>query len=97
MAPTSTSPVLMPTRICTGVRISAASSPQRLVHAQRGPHRPFGVVLVGDRRAEEGDDLVADDLVEPAAEGDDVGDELLEAVVDEPLDLLGIGVGRDRR
>ena len=48
---------------------------QRLVHAQRGPHRPLGVVLVRDRRAEQGHDLVADDLVEAAAEVDDVGDE----------------------
>ena len=48
-----------------------------------GPHRPLGVVLVGDRGAEQGDDLVADDLVEAAAEGRDVGDEPLEAAVDE--------------
>ena len=70
---------------------------ERLVHAQRGPHGPLGVVLVGDRGAEQGDDLVADDLVEPAAEGGDVGDEPLEAVVDEALHLLGVGAGRDRR
>ena len=63
----------------------------RLLHAERGAHGPLGVVLVGDRRAEQGDDLVADDLVEPAAEGGDVGDEPLEAVVDQTFDLLGIG------
>ena len=56
---------------------------QRLVHAQAGPHRPFGVVLVGDRGAEQGDDLVADDLVEATAEGRDVDDEPLEAPIDE--------------
>ena len=62
-----------------------------VVHLERGPNGPFGVVFVGDRRAEERHDLVADDLVEPAAEGGDVGDEALETVVDEALDLLGIG------
>ena len=67
-----------------------------LVHAQRGAHGSFGVVLVSDRGAEEGDDLVADDLVEPAAERGDVGHELLEAVVDEALDLLGVGARRQR-
>ena len=41
---------------------------QRLLHPQRGPHRPLGVVLVGHRRAEQGHDRVADDLVDPAAE-----------------------------
>ena len=30
-----------------------------------GAHGPLGVVLVGDRRAEQGDDRVADDLVDP--------------------------------
>ena len=63
---------------------------ERLVHAQRGAHRPFGVVLVGDGRAEQGHDLVADDLVEVAAEVDDVGDERLEARVDQALHLLGV-------
>ena len=61
------------------------------MHPERGPDRPLGVVLVGDGRAEQGHDLVADDLVEPAAEGGDVGDEPLEAAVDEALDLLGVG------
>ena len=67
------------------------------MHLERGPHGPFGVVLVGDRRPEERDDLVADDLVEAAAEGRDIGDEPLETVVDEAFDLLGVGRGRDRR
>ena len=41
---------------------------ERLLHAQRGAHRPLGVVLVRGRRAEERDDRVADDLVDPSAE-----------------------------
>ena len=85
-----------PTRICTGTPSSGASAGERLLHPQRGPHRPLGVVLVRDRRAELGDDLVADDLVEPAAEGGDVGDEPLEAVVDQAFHLLGVAAGRDR-
>ena len=66
------------------------------MHPQRGAHGPLGVVLVGDRRAEQGHDLVADDLVEVAAEVDDVGDERLEAGVDEAFDLLGVAAGRER-
>ncbi len=63
---------------------------QRLLHAQAGAHGALGVVLVGDRRAEEGEDGVADDLVDPAAEVGDVGGEPLEAAVDQVLDLLGV-------
>ncbi len=66
--------------------------PQRLLHGQRGPHGPLGVVLVGDRSAEEGDDGVADDLVDHPAEGGDVGRQPLEAAVDQALDLLGVAV-----
>ena len=76
---------------------SAPVGGQRLLHAQRGPHRPLGVVLVGDRRAEQGDDGVADDLVDLAAERGDVADEPLEAAVDQVLDLLGIGRLAERR
>ena len=95
IAPTSTSPVFTPMRICTGDPELGRELGERLLHPQRGPHRPLGVVLVRDRRAEQGDDLVADDLVEPAAERGDVGDEPLEAVVDEAFHLLGVGVGRE--
>ena len=68
---------------------------ERLVHAQRGPHRPLGVVLVGDRGAEQRDDLVADDLVEVAAEVDDVDDEGVEAGVDESLHVLRVAGRRE--
>ena len=67
---------------------------KRLVHPERGADCPLGVVLVSDGRTEEGDDLVTHDLVEAAAERRHVGHEPLEAVVHEPLDLLGIGDGR---
>ena len=65
---------------------------ERRLHPQRRPHRAFGVVLVSDRRAEQGEDAVAEDLVDPAAEGGDVVDEQLEARVDQPLDGFGIAV-----
>ena len=52
---------------------------ERALHPQRGPHGPLGVVLVGHRRAEQGHDGVADDLVDPPAEARDVGDQPLEA------------------
>ena len=68
IAPTSTSPLFTPIRTCTGTSISPASSCIVSCIRERGPDRPLGVVLVRDRGAEQGDDLVADDLVEPAAE-----------------------------
>ena len=49
IAPTSTSPLFTPMRTCTGISISAATRLHRLLHAERGPHRSLGVVLVGDR------------------------------------------------
>ena len=63
---------------------------QRRLHLERGAHGPLGVVLVGDRGAEQGDDRVADDLVDLAAEGVDVGRQPREAAVDEVLDVLGV-------
>ena len=65
---------------------------QRLLHPQRGAHRALGVVLVGDRRAEQRQDPVAEDLVDPPAERRDVVDQQLEARVDQSLHLLGIAV-----
>ena len=61
---------------------------QRLLHPQRGAHRTLGVVLVGDGRAEQREDAVTEELVDPAAERRDVVDQALEARVDEPLHLL---------
>jgi hypothetical protein len=62
------------------------------VHLDRGPDRTIGVVLVSDRRAEQREDAVAEDLVDTTAEGGDVGDQPLEAGVDQPLHPLGIEV-----
>ncbi len=68
---------------------------ERGVHAQGRPHRPLGVVLVRDRGTEQRDDLVADDLVEVAAEVDDVDDEGVEAGVDESLHVLRVAGRRE--
>ncbi|MEZ5143064.1 MAG: hypothetical protein R2726_11175 [Acidimicrobiales bacterium] len=67
------------------------------LHPQRGPHCPLGIVLVGDRRSEQGQDGVAHDLVDLAAERGDVGGEPLEAAVDQVLDLLGVAQLRQGR
>ena len=54
---------------------SSTSRRPTVLHAQRRTHRPLGVVLMGDRRTEQGHDRIADDLVDPSAErGDVVGE-----------------------
>ncbi len=63
---------------------------ERSLHGERGTHRALGIVLVRDRGAEQGEDRVADDLVDLAAVGVDVGHEPLERVVDDVLHVLGI-------
>ena len=87
----------MPTRIWTRVIDLGGHAGDGLLHAQPGADRTLGVVLVGDRRAEQGDDGVAHDLVDPAAERLDVVGEPLEAPVDQRLDLLGIHASRTAR
>ncbi len=67
-------------------------SRERRVHLQRCANRPVGVVLMGHRGAEQGEDAIAEHLVDPAAEGGDVGDQSFEAGVDQPLDPLGVEV-----
>ena len=57
---------------------------------ERGAHGPLRVVFVGDRRTEQGEDRVTDDLVDLPAERSDICHEALEAVVDQVLQLLGI-------
>ena len=80
----------MPMRIRMGSSRSADPLGDRSLHPQRCSHGALGVVLVGDRRAEQGDDGVAEDLVDPPAEAGHVVDEALEEPVDERLDLLRI-------
>src|SRR3984893_11868539 len=67
------------------------------LHAQRRPHRSFGVVFVGERGTEQGDDGVADDLVDSAAEIGDIAHEPLETPIDELLHVLRVGALRAGR
>ena len=63
---------------------------ERLLHPQGGAHGALSVVLVRGGRTEQRHDGVADDLVDAAAEGVDLGHEPPEAVVDQVLHLLRI-------
>ena len=50
------------------MRSSTSELGHRVPDRERGPHRTLGIVLVHDRRAEDGDDRVADELLHRAAE-----------------------------
>ncbi len=67
---------------------------QRDVEPERGPDRPLGVVFMGDRGSEQRQDGVPDDLVDPATELLDVGDQSLEAPVDDAFHVLGVAMFR---
>ena len=69
--------------------------PHGLLHGQRGPHGPFSVVFVGERRPEEGHDGVPQNLVDPAPELHDVTHQPFETPVHQGLNLLRIhGLGQ---
>ena len=63
------------------------------LHVERGIARPHGVVLVGERRAEERHDPVAHDLVDRALVAVDGLHHPLEHRVEELPRLLGVAVG----
>ena len=65
---------------------------QRVLHPQAGAHGALRIVLVRHRRAEQGEDPVAEQLVDPAAVLGDVVHEAGEGPVDQPLGLLGVHV-----
>ncbi len=98
--PTTTSPVLTPMRRCSGpssLELFVDEPIERLVHLQGGTDRPVGIVLVRDRRAEEGQDGVAEDLVDGPPERLDVDDQPLERGVDQPFEALRVEMLRQRR
>ena len=64
-----------------------------LLHAQRGVAGADGVVLVGERRAEQRHDAVAHDLVDRALVAVDGLHHPLEDRVEDAAGLLGIAVG----
>ena len=65
----------------------------QLLHPQRRIARPHGVVLVGERRAEQRHDPVAHDLVDRALVAVDRFHHVLEHRIEELARLLGIAVG----
>ena len=54
-------------------RVGPSQLLHRREHAERGPHRPLGIVVVRDGRPEHAHDGIADELVERSAEPFDVG------------------------
>jgi hypothetical protein len=65
----------------------------QLLHTQRGVARPYGVVLVRERRAEQRHDPIAHDLVDRALVAVDGLHHPLEHRVEELARLLGIAIG----
>ena len=62
----------------------------RLADRERGANRAFGIVLVGDRRPEEGHDGVADELLDGAAVALELGAQLLVVRPQDRVDVLGV-------
>jgi hypothetical protein len=62
----------------------------RVLHAEGGPDRTFGIVLMGHGRAEQGHDVVADVLVDGAAEARHLLAQAPQRALHERLDRLGI-------
>ena len=97
MARTTTSPEFSPTRMRTATpcaRAHALGVPlHRLLHPERRVARPHGVILVGERRAEERHDAVAHHLVHGALVAVDRLHHVLEHGVEELARLLGVAIG----
>ena len=75
-SPTTTNPVAMPTRVCSGR--TGLQSAHRLDQLQPRPYRPLGVILVGLRIAEVDQHAIAHVLrYEPAEALHGLGDALL--------------------
>ena len=74
---------------------SSAYRLHRLLHAERGVAGPHGVVLVGQRRAEERHDPVAHDLVDRALVAVDGVHHPLEDGVEQLARFLGVAVGQE--
>ena len=97
MARTTTSPEFSPTRILTRAAVRAPHllgvALHGLLHPERRVARAHGVVLVGERRAEERHDPVAHHLVDGALVAVDGLHHPLEDGIEELARLLGIAVG----
>ena len=98
MARTTTSPEFRPTRILHRDAVRRGALPRRSVftrflHPERRVARPHGVVLVGERGAEERHDPVAHHLVDGALVAVDGLHHVLEDRIKELPRLLGVAVG----
>ncbi len=62
----------------------------RALHREAGADGALGVVLVGDRRAEDGHDVVADELVDGPSEAGHLLAEAPQGAVDHRLERLGV-------
>ena len=79
------------------LHVELAKLVHAVAHRQRGTHRPLGVVAVGRRRAEHGDDRVADELLDHAAERLELPPDELVVRRQEGPDVLRVELFRTRR
>ena len=93
MLPTTTRPVFRPWRTWNAMPCAAGARPDsRPVppDAERRVHRALRVVLVGDGRAEQRHDPVAEELVDGALVAVHLGEHQLEGAGHQAVDVLGI-------
>ena len=94
-SPTTTSPVAMPTRVCSGAGVLSVG--HRRDQLQPRPHRPLGVILMGLRIAEINQHAVAHVFRHEAAEAaHGLGDAFLIGRND-LAQVLRVHAGRERR
>ena len=101
LSPATTWPVLIPVpRVQTEPVVAhelVVDDRERLARLDGGPHRPQRVVLVEHRKAEDGDERIAGELLErPTVPRDDRGD-LPEVTREDPSDRLRIEALAERR
>jgi hypothetical protein len=63
-----------------------------VAHRERCPHRPLRVVLMGNRRAEDRDDRVADELLDRAAAAFELVARALVVDAEQRADVLGVAL-----
>jgi len=70
---------------------------EQLLHTERAAKRALRVVLVGDRRSEDHEDRIADELLDRAVVPERLLGEVLEDAGDEHLQLLRVEILGERR
>jgi hypothetical protein len=94
---TAASPVTMPARARSSPRRRLTEHLDRVDEVERGPDRPLGVVLLGDRRPPHRHHRVADELLGHAAVAVDDGAGLVEVRRLQLADGLGVALTREGR